>query len=67
MSPVWKIGEVMGPGGGNTPKFMSQLTSIDFCPYISQTLEDLLIEESEIIMNILFGFDYKQKFVGEKM
>ena len=51
----------MGPGGGNTPRFMSQLTSIDFRPYISQTLE-----ETEMLMNLLFGFDYKLKVVVEK-
>ena len=61
MSPVWKIGEVMGPGGGNTPRFMSQLTSIDFCPYISQTLEDPLKKTTEMFMNILVKFKFTIK------
>ena len=45
MSPVWKIGEVMGPMGGNTARFMSQLSSIDFCPYISETIGPCLKSE----------------------
>ena len=45
MSPVWKIGEVMGPMGGNRARFMSQLSSIDFCPYISETIGPCLKSE----------------------
>ena len=45
----------MAPKGGNTPRFMFQLTSIDFCPYISQY--KLSKEHTVMLIIILAVFD----------